>query len=73
MAFERDGASVALQAGDLQVVVDRSDLEPMTVAEVSAQAQGGAPVSVAGGTSARKKADSARARPIDAIVHDRRA
>jgi DNA mismatch repair protein MutS2 len=43
VAFERGGAAVALQAGDLRVVVDLDDLEPITVAEVNAQARGGAP------------------------------
>ncbi len=43
VAFERAGAAVALQAGDLRVVVDRDDLEPVTVAEVNVQARGGAP------------------------------
>jgi len=73
VAFERDGASVALQAGDLRVVVDRSDLEPITIAEVSAQAPGGAPRSgrrgdfgVQGGGTAREPRD--RSTPSSAIA-----
>jgi len=43
VAFERGGAAVALQAGDLRVIVDQDDLEPATEKDIDADQRGDEP------------------------------